>query len=241
MFVLLGQVLNARQKFGPMMWAPIANNLIAIVVLSLYLLVWGKPTDAEQVGPFSSTPGARARPRLHAGHRRAVPHPAALPAPGGLPLPPALRLPRHRAGPHRPARRVDRALRGGQPAGLPRRHPARLQRHGRRRRHRQHRLLEQLPHHDGAARHRDGLADDGDPAAALRLRLATGSWPTWAAPSAPRCAPRWWSCCPSRRWCRSWRRTSPGCCSTPVPAIPAPSRPPWRSSAPRWSSSPSTT
>lgn len=55
MFVLLGQVLNARQKFGPMMWAPIANNLIAIVVLSLYLLVWGKPTDAEQVGPFSST------------------------------------------------------------------------------------------------------------------------------------------------------------------------------------------
>lgn len=55
MFVLLGQVLNARQKFGPMMWAPIANNLIAIVVLSLYLLVWGQPTDAEQVGPFSST------------------------------------------------------------------------------------------------------------------------------------------------------------------------------------------
>lgn len=55
MFVLLGQVLNARQKFGPMMWAPIANNLIAIVVLSLYLLVWGPPTDAEQVGPFSST------------------------------------------------------------------------------------------------------------------------------------------------------------------------------------------
>ena len=34
MFVLLGQVLNARQKFGPMMWAPIANNLIAIAVLA---------------------------------------------------------------------------------------------------------------------------------------------------------------------------------------------------------------
>ena len=30
MFVLLGQVLNARGRFGPMMWAPIANNVIAI-------------------------------------------------------------------------------------------------------------------------------------------------------------------------------------------------------------------
>ncbi|WP_235537193.1 murein biosynthesis integral membrane protein MurJ [Nocardioides sp. Soil805] len=54
MFVLVGQVLNARQKFGPMMWAPIANNLIAITVLSLYLVVWGKPTAAEQVGGYSN-------------------------------------------------------------------------------------------------------------------------------------------------------------------------------------------
>ena len=53
MFVLLGQVLNARQKFGPMMWAPIANNLIAIAVLGLYLLVWGPPTAVEQVGPYT--------------------------------------------------------------------------------------------------------------------------------------------------------------------------------------------
>lgn len=54
MFVLLGQVLNARQKFGPMMWAPIANNLISIAVLSLYLVVWGAPTGAELVGPFTT-------------------------------------------------------------------------------------------------------------------------------------------------------------------------------------------
>jgi len=54
MFVLLGQVLNARQRFGPMMWAPIANNLIAILVLSSYLLVWGAPTGAELVGPFTT-------------------------------------------------------------------------------------------------------------------------------------------------------------------------------------------
>ena len=53
MFVLLGQVLNARQKFGPMMWAPIANNLIAIAVLGLYLLVWGPANAVEEVGPYT--------------------------------------------------------------------------------------------------------------------------------------------------------------------------------------------
>ncbi|WP_457205571.1 murein biosynthesis integral membrane protein MurJ [Nocardioides sp. P5_C9_2] len=54
MFVLVGQVLNARQRFGPMMWAPIANNLIAIAVLGLYLVLWGQPTAAEQVGGYSN-------------------------------------------------------------------------------------------------------------------------------------------------------------------------------------------
>ena len=33
MFVLVGQVLNARGRFGPMMWAPIANNVISVAVL----------------------------------------------------------------------------------------------------------------------------------------------------------------------------------------------------------------
>jgi putative peptidoglycan lipid II flippase len=41
MFVLLGQVLNARGRFGPMMWAPIANNAIAILVLVFYLFRFG--------------------------------------------------------------------------------------------------------------------------------------------------------------------------------------------------------
>jgi putative peptidoglycan lipid II flippase len=40
-FVLVGQVLNARRSFGPMMWAPITNNLVAIVVLAVYLGVFG--------------------------------------------------------------------------------------------------------------------------------------------------------------------------------------------------------
>ena len=41
MYVLVGQVLNARGRFGPMMWAPIANNLLAVAMLVAYLVVWG--------------------------------------------------------------------------------------------------------------------------------------------------------------------------------------------------------
>jgi putative peptidoglycan lipid II flippase len=41
MFVLVGQILNARGTFGPMMWAPIANNVISILVLGLYLVTFG--------------------------------------------------------------------------------------------------------------------------------------------------------------------------------------------------------
>ena len=45
MFVLVGQVLNARGRFGPMMWAPIANNVIAVLVLVVYLFVFGPAKD----------------------------------------------------------------------------------------------------------------------------------------------------------------------------------------------------
>ena len=40
-YVLLGQVLNARGRFGPMMFAPIANNVIACATLVAYLIVYG--------------------------------------------------------------------------------------------------------------------------------------------------------------------------------------------------------
>ena len=45
MFVLVGQVLNARGRFGPMMWAPIANNVISVLVLVVYLVVFGPARD----------------------------------------------------------------------------------------------------------------------------------------------------------------------------------------------------
>lgn len=54
MFVLVGQVLNARGSFGPMMWAPIANNVIAVGVLTTYLLVFGPAEGAQLVGGFTA-------------------------------------------------------------------------------------------------------------------------------------------------------------------------------------------
>jgi putative peptidoglycan lipid II flippase len=87
MYVLMGQILNARNRFGPMMWAPIANNAISVAILVWYL-VWyrGDPatggyTTAQElilgvgsvVGiaaqtlvllPYLRASGFRIRPRL---------------------------------------------------------------------------------------------------------------------------------------------------------------------------------
>jgi putative peptidoglycan lipid II flippase len=38
LFTMLGQVANARGSFAPLMWAPIANNLVVIAVFSGFLL-----------------------------------------------------------------------------------------------------------------------------------------------------------------------------------------------------------
>jgi len=54
MFVLVGQVLNARGSFGPMMWLPIANNVISVLVVAAYLITIGTASAAEQAGPYSS-------------------------------------------------------------------------------------------------------------------------------------------------------------------------------------------
>jgi putative peptidoglycan lipid II flippase len=53
MFVLLGQVLNARGRFGPMMWAPIANNVISVAVLVLYLVWFGPLAPADRAAAYS--------------------------------------------------------------------------------------------------------------------------------------------------------------------------------------------
>ena len=58
MFVLVGQVLNSRGRFGPMMWAPIANNVVAVAILATYMLTIGPARGDEKSGGF--TAGAEA-------------------------------------------------------------------------------------------------------------------------------------------------------------------------------------
>jgi len=53
MFVLVGQILNARGRFGPMMWAPIANNIISVLVLIIYLVTVGAARGSEQTAGYS--------------------------------------------------------------------------------------------------------------------------------------------------------------------------------------------
>ncbi|MFF0738909.1 murein biosynthesis integral membrane protein MurJ [Streptomyces sp. NPDC004111] len=44
-FTLLGQVLNARGRFGAMMWAPVLNNVVVIAVFGLYLALFTSGGD----------------------------------------------------------------------------------------------------------------------------------------------------------------------------------------------------
>ncbi len=62
MFVLVGQVLNARGSFGPMMWAPIANNVISVCVLAVYLWTYGPVRDLCSPGGRPSDPRVLAGP-----------------------------------------------------------------------------------------------------------------------------------------------------------------------------------
>ena len=54
MYVLVGQVLNARGRFGPMMWAPIANNLLSVLVLVAYLVSFGATDKADRGAALGS-------------------------------------------------------------------------------------------------------------------------------------------------------------------------------------------
>ncbi|MBB6627958.1 murein biosynthesis integral membrane protein MurJ [Nocardioides sp. KIGAM211] len=54
MFVLVGQILNSRRRFGPMMWAPIANNVISVAVLVVYLVAFGPVPDSQLRSAFTA-------------------------------------------------------------------------------------------------------------------------------------------------------------------------------------------
>ena len=48
LYTLLGQVLNARGSFGPYMWAPVVNNIVAIAGLALFIAVAGSGERCTQ-------------------------------------------------------------------------------------------------------------------------------------------------------------------------------------------------
>ena len=78
-FVLAGQVLNSRDKFGPMMWAPIANNVVSIAVLLIFLVVFGQTDTSAAFTPgqeallgIGSTLGVAAQAAILVPYLRAV-------------------------------------------------------------------------------------------------------------------------------------------------------------------------
>lgn len=57
-YTVIGQILNARENFGPYMWAPVLNNVIAIAGLLLMLALYGS-TDSSVASSASTWLGAR--------------------------------------------------------------------------------------------------------------------------------------------------------------------------------------
>ena len=110
LYALLTQVLNANGAFGPAMWAPILNNLVAIGGLGMFIWIYGaneiNPHTLDNWGPSQTLLCGRF---LH--HRRGGPdgHPAdpGVPAEAGPPSP--VRLARRGTGPGSKAERLDAA------------------------------------------------------------------------------------------------------------------------------------
>ncbi|WP_309061960.1 murein biosynthesis integral membrane protein MurJ [Streptomyces sp.] len=44
--VVMGQILNARGRFGAMMWTPVLNNIVIIVTLGTFIWVYGTAADS---------------------------------------------------------------------------------------------------------------------------------------------------------------------------------------------------
>ncbi|MEU3184931.1 murein biosynthesis integral membrane protein MurJ [Streptomyces sp. NPDC006923] len=45
--VVMGQILNARGKFGAMMWTPVLNNIVMITTFGLFIWVYGTSADSN--------------------------------------------------------------------------------------------------------------------------------------------------------------------------------------------------
>ncbi|WP_456845199.1 murein biosynthesis integral membrane protein MurJ [Cellulomonas sp. P5_C6] len=56
-YALLGQVLNARGSFGPYMWAPAVNNIVAIAGFAVFIVLFGGWKSSGVVDASSWTTG----------------------------------------------------------------------------------------------------------------------------------------------------------------------------------------
>ncbi|MET9105178.1 murein biosynthesis integral membrane protein MurJ [Streptomyces zhihengii] len=45
--VVMGQILNARGKFGAMMWTPVLNNIVMITTFGLFIWVYGTSAESQ--------------------------------------------------------------------------------------------------------------------------------------------------------------------------------------------------
>jgi putative peptidoglycan lipid II flippase len=59
LYSILGEVLNARSAFGPYMWAPVLNNVVSLIGLAAFVILFGAdPTGARAIeswGPAQIT------------------------------------------------------------------------------------------------------------------------------------------------------------------------------------------
>lgn len=63
LYTLFGQVLNAREQFGWFMWAPVANNVVAIGGLVTYLAVFG-PYVIDKEASVATIAGEWTTPKI---------------------------------------------------------------------------------------------------------------------------------------------------------------------------------
>jgi putative peptidoglycan lipid II flippase len=55
LYTMLGQVLNAHSSFGPYMWAPVLNNVVAIAGLGIFIALFGAGGVQNAVGTWDTT------------------------------------------------------------------------------------------------------------------------------------------------------------------------------------------
>ncbi|GAA2824937.1 hypothetical protein GCM10010441_56830 [Kitasatospora paracochleata] len=57
--VVMGQILNARGRFGAMMWTPVLNNIVVIFTFTMYIAVYGTFEHSEVTPATVSPEGVR--------------------------------------------------------------------------------------------------------------------------------------------------------------------------------------